>query len=231
MADSEKVVIKINYQDKGKTLKSHSKPEMVTEWHVQRILVALALLMIFILFPFFYFSSEPLVSEKQIEQKTVVSEPIILEDAKLTGKIIKKEADNPETVLLKKVKQTNLPDQESLSSLISIEPGIVRALLTMALSNKEPVGRIVSPLKVNKNKAVGPYYFTEIIDMKGKYLFHQWLRDDEIIFNRKLNILGNRWRASTSKLISYSKAGDWKVRLVNEEGDILNEIEFSVIQE
>ncbi len=60
--------------------------------------------------------------------------------------------------------------------------------------------------------------------MKGEILFHYWLRNGQSIYKKELNILGNRWRASTSKLISYSKTGKWRVESVNKEDVILNKI-------
>lgn len=97
------------------------------------------------------------------------------------------------------------------------------------INNKEPGKGIVSPLTANKDRAIGVFYFTEINNMKGKTLFHQWKRDGKLVYERKINILGDRWRASTSKLITYSKTGSWSVRLVNKQGDIFNELEFEVV--
>ncbi|NOQ76526.1 MAG: DUF2914 domain-containing protein, partial [Methylococcaceae bacterium] len=108
-------------------------------------------------------------------------------------------------------------------------PDVVRALLATEVINKEPVGNMVLPLMLNKDIAKRVYYFTEIINMKGQSLYHQWFRDEQLIYKRKIIMLGNRWRVSTSKLIPYSKTGMWTVRLVGKQGIILNEIKFEVI--
>lgn len=39
--------------------------------------------------------------------------------------------------------------------------------------------------------------------MKGQALYHYWIREGKLIYKGKINILGDRWRAATSKLISY----------------------------
>ncbi len=107
---------------------------------------------------------------------------------------------------------------------------ISRALLTTALINREPVDNIISFVKVSRQKDTKINYFTEIMDMNGKVLYHQWLWENQMEFNRKVNINGPRWRVSTKKYIPFSKPGAWVARLVNEENEILNEIKFEVIQ-
>ena len=107
---------------------------------------------------------------------------------------------------------------------------ISRALLTTALINREPVDNIISFVKVSRQKDTKINYFTEIMDMNGKVLYHQWLWENQMEFNKKVNIKGARWRVSTKKYIPFSKPGAWIARLVTEEDDILNEIKFEVIQ-
>jgi hypothetical protein len=158
-------------------------------------------------------------------------EKLITPDVKLSAKVAEKESlvtviksDNNETEEQSVVKS-------AISSKIISDAKVARALLTSGLNNKEPLAGISLPLVVNKNKAAQVYYFTEIINMKGETLYHHWLRDGQNIYKKELNILGNRWRASTSKLIPYSKTGLWRAELVNKEDVILNEIEFNVIKE
>ncbi|MEE9339841.1 MAG: DUF2914 domain-containing protein [Methylococcaceae bacterium] len=107
---------------------------------------------------------------------------------------------------------------------------ISRALLTNALIDREPVDNIISFVKVSRQKDTKINYFTEIMNMNGKVLYHQWLWEGQMEFNKKINIKGSRWRVSTKKFIPFSKPGTWLAKLVNEEGNILNEIKFEVIQ-
>lgn len=107
---------------------------------------------------------------------------------------------------------------------------ISRALLTNALIDREPVDNIISFVKVSRQKDTKINYFTEIINMTGKVLYHQWLWEGQVEFNKKISIKGPRWRVSTKKFIPFSKPGTWLAKLVNEEGNILNEIKFEVIQ-
>ena len=63
MTDNNKVVIKINIKDSDKRIKKNSQSKMVTEWHFQRIMIAMIMLVIVILIPFYFFSDEPSVSK------------------------------------------------------------------------------------------------------------------------------------------------------------------------
>ena len=232
--DSNKVVIKINYQGKKRNLNHSYQKDTVTEWHIKRILS------VSIIFIFIFFS---LIFDKTLEHKkdgsafVKKSNKDINGDLKAVSDIDKK--DKSVKAIKKKIKHIKSIDkailnnkkslEKKFTSKVSADKRIVRALLTSDLIDKEPIDNVSSPIYVNKIDATKIYYFTEIIDMKGQYLYHLWLLNDNIIFTRKINILGNRWRASTSKLIPYYKLGFWKVRLIDTEGNILNEIQFKVI--
>jgi len=266
MEESNKVVVKVKYQGLNQDQKTNSRPDMVTEWHIPRILGAIAILVIFILFPFYYFSDQP--SEAIVDHKTITkiadtknikstSKVTKTVNQKIPATVIAEKVNNsikqevleskiPKAVIKSNIKQatsvtSKKPEQQTKIELATeqsktkktIPPNthIVRALLTTGLNNKEPVDNIVSEIKVSKQKAAGIYYFTEINNMKGQALYHHWLRAGKLIYKRKIRILGNRWRAATSKLITYSKTGDWAVRLVNEQGITLNEIQFKAVKE
>lgn len=258
MEESNKIVVKVKYQDLKKELESDSQPKMVTEWHMQRILAAIAMLIFFILLPFYYFSgqspesvdnampelkpAEKAVIKQNIQSiepkveatdRTVKKQPAIvaIEPPEMIKKEpAKREVIKEDTVNKYPVKEYIIAEQAKDSNMLN-SPKIVRAVLTTDINDKEPVDNISSIIGVNKDRATKVYYFTEIIDMKGQVLYHRWLRNGQLIFKRKINILGNRWRASTSKMIIYSKAGLWTVRLEDEQGAILNEIKFEVIKE
>ncbi|MCK5121765.1 MAG: DUF2914 domain-containing protein [Methylococcales bacterium] len=224
MVESNRFVIKINHPEADDRLKIKKRPEMVTVWHVKRIVIAVLLLLALILFPFYFFSGEAVEDELEIKDTQV-------EPQKIVEAIIK---ENRAVRDIKSVDVNVITNQES--DVLEKEPAIdklvdkriARALLTTKLNNKEPVDKITPPVIVNKSQATGIYYFTEIINMKGHALYHQWLWNDNIIFKRKINILGDRWRAATGKLITYAKQGVWRVRLVDKQGVILNEIVFKV---
>jgi hypothetical protein len=255
MTDNNNVVIKINYKASNKSPYKRSDAETVAEWHYKRIIIALILFITFIVFPFYYFSGDSVEQQAEglasvTEDKPVVNnilkavdkEPVKLETVKETKKDVNTVIDNTikpikkeQTVIdikpVDKIKTEERSKPEINPSRSLVDKRIVRALLTTGVKNKEPLKTIVSPLTVNKkNKVIRVFYFTEIVDMKGQDLYHHWMRNDRLMFTRKISIFGNRWRAATSKTIPYSKAGNWSVRLVNNSDVVLNEIKFEVIQ-
>jgi len=250
MTDSNNVVIKINYKGSNNSPYKRSEVVSVTEWNIKRIVIALILLIVFIVFPFYYFSADSVelkteeltlvTAEKRVDNNLKVfdKEPVKLEKENEVNTIINnpiRTIEKERTVIdikpVEKIKVDEIGEPIINSSQGLVDKRVVRALLTTGVENKEPLDVIGSPVIVNKNKATGLFYFTEIIDMKGEDLYHRWLWNDKLIYNREINILGNRWRTTTSKKIPYSKAGNWSVRLVNNEGIVLNEIKFKVIQQ
>ena len=249
MSENNKVVIKINYQGAEKEKTAFSKPQIVNEWHIKRLLIALGILLFIVFLLVYFFSDNKSISEiadKPLDHEQKASNLPVSSISKANNTKTIVENNTADTIQLKQTKkikialaksehtieQKNKPitGKKESHNIIS-DPRIIRALLTSGLNNKEPLDNISSFITVNKNNAQGVYYFTEIINMKGQRLSHQWLWNNKTIYEKTFNILGNRWRAATSKLIPYSKSGLWVVRLLNEKGDSLNEISFEVIKE
>ena len=111
---------------------------------------------------------------------------------------------------------------------IDLNPNISRAQLAEGINKLEPFGSIELPILVDTSKAYSVTYFTEVTNMQGNTVFHEWLKDGESMYKRKINIRGNRWRISTSKLFPYNSTGQWQVRITTQQGDVLNKIDFSV---
>jgi len=109
-----------------------------------------------------------------------------------------------------------------------LHPNISRARLAKGMKNKEPYGNVELPFLVNSEQAEGLFYFTEINNMKGGTVFHEWLKEGESIYKRKIKIRGNRWRFSTSKLFNNKHIGEWQVRTLDKQGKVLNKIGFMV---
>jgi len=232
MTESNKVVIKVNYKGANEAINIPSETDMITEWHYQRILSAVVLIMIFIIAPFYFFNDEDVNN-----QALVVTDPVPASEEKETKKLIKNiEPVVEDKIITPTIRKTQSVGNKKVTATIvkttskQIDNTIIRSLLTTGLNNKEPIDNITSSLTATKDKAAGIYYFTEIANMKGQSLYHHWLWKDKLIYKRRIAILGNRWRAATSKLIPYSKVGDWRVRLVDSQGDVLKEIQFKVIQ-
>jgi len=120
-------------------------------------------------------------------------------------------------------------DKNKPSAKVLGKNSISRAMLTTGLHDKEPIDKVEFPVIVNNKVMTKFYYFTEILNMEGEVLYHYWMWEGKIEFEKEIKIWGNRWRASTLKMIPFSKTGKWQARIVNEEGDVLNEIQFDVV--
>ena len=109
---------------------------------------------------------------------------------------------------------------------------INRALLTFDIKNNEPVGEISLPLKLGKNKATSVYYFVELTGMKNRTVYHEWLLDGKLITRKKVHITDDaKWRTFSRQLFAYTAQNNWTVRLVDETGQVLNEIRINVVYE
>ena len=205
---------------------------MITEWNYKRIFIAVLLAVIFIALPFYLLNEQPAQTPIKVAEDTKIlaAEKPIKPTIKKVIEVVKPMVDTNNKLDIS-IKESKPEVTANVKTLIKVtNDKIVRALLTTGLNNKEPINSIKSALTATTEKAAGLYYFTEIVGMKGQALYHHWFKGDKVVYKRKINILGNRWRASTSKMIPFAKAGIWRVRLVDKQGIILNEIQFKVIQ-
>lgn len=104
----------------------------------------------------------------------------------------------------------------SLCLLISFSvnaAGVERGQFTTAIIDREPVDS-VTELDTSNSEIK---YFTEIIDMQGQTITHQWVYDDEVVFEKSFEIGGPRWRVWTSKSLQPGWTGLWFVNTLDQE--------------
>ena len=246
-----KVVIKINY-DKTKARQSEHHPRMVTEWHVGRIIVVLVLIFLAVGYLIYRITSSEQIERQPISQPTPVKKPTLIPTTKVGHSNVIPGNNAIETNATKSDQETITPtgtpsiietkaskvqpiihsQRNTLLKPLIVDKRISRVTLASGLNDKEPIGKVSLPIVVDKTKAKGVFFFTEINNMKGEVLFHRWFRNGKPIFetNDEITILGNRWRASTSKMITYSGKGHWVVKLTDVDGNTLSEIQFDVIR-
>lgn len=129
------------------------------------------------------------------------------------------------------LKGKELINNSKSSTNLSVKKKVSRAFLAKRIIDKEPVDIIKSPVIVSNNITTKLYYFTEILNRSGEDLYQYWMWEGNIELEKQIKISENRWRAASLKTIPNSKTGLWEVRLVNQDGDILNEIQFEVVKE
>ena len=96
---------------------------------------------------------------------------------------------------------------------------VVRSAFTVAMDGREPA---------NVVETIGPehdriYYFTELHNLTGQTVRHRWVYNGEPQATIKFQVGGPRWRVYSSKQIPPTMQGDWKVMVINEDGDVLKQ--------
>jgi len=160
------------------------------------------------------------LSEKKKTEAVLVEEPTIQAATDNPAVYIDTE---PKTLVIDKKEQHLTPPKAE-----QLNPHIARAQLAIGINKLKPYGKVELPFLVENSKTRGLYFFTEIINMQGSAVFHEWLREGKSIYKRKIIIRGDRWRFYTSKLFTKSSVGQWQVRVITKQGEVLHKINFSV---
>ncbi len=121
------------------------------------------------------------------------------------------------------VDTSNSPFQ--LKELKILEPGVKRFLLPRSVSNKEPLGEL-NEISFNTNGIAVVWTYSEVVDKRGSRLNYVWLHEGSQVATVKVDIGGNRWRSSSSKVINQSMSGSWRVELNDGEGRLLASADF-----
>ncbi|ABC30750.1 conserved hypothetical protein [Hahella chejuensis KCTC 2396] len=105
---------------------------------------------------------------------------------------------------------------------------ISRAQLTQELDDSEPTNALRDSIVMNDEGLLRIYLFTEMMDMTGQTLYHEWYRDDKRVARIRIRPHRSPMRASSSKFIDRHMLGQWTVKVTGPEGNILAEAAFSV---
>lgn len=245
MMDKRNIVIKVKYPISGKAAIDPT-PKMVTEWNIKRILIAVAVLILMLVSLIYIFSNDeqktdednaaiivneidkpvtPQAEVKETETKDLAIPKQVIEkpgsSVKQKKEPYKKIADIPVNKVIKKPSNDKVIASKAAHN-------VSRAILTYKINNKEPVGETVKNLEVNHKKPIWVYYFTELNAMKGNKVYHEWLKNGSVISKQELVVSSDSWRTSSRRLLSDSERGNWTVRLVDKNGQLLNEKKFKV---
>lgn len=103
----------------------------------------------------------------------------------------------------------------------------VEAVLCTNVVDHEPVGEAADfPADVDR-----VYLWTKVTGLpegeSGK-IHHVWLRDGEEMADVELVVKGDPWRTYSYKTIPPDWAGDWEVKVVGTDGNVIKSIPFTV---
>ena len=96
--------------------------------------------------------------------------------------------------------------------------GVERSAFTTAVVEREPQDE----LKSLSNDSTQVSYFTELKGMEGKTVIHRWEHDGQS-WDVAFDVAGPRWRVHSSKMLDPTWTGDWKVSVLDMDGNLFSE--------
>jgi hypothetical protein len=103
---------------------------------------------------------------------------------------------------------------------------VERAAVTSAIENREPTDN----LKSVTTEVAKIFYFTELRGMEGQKVTHRWEHNGEVMAEVPFEIGGPRWRVYSSKNLAPSLTGEWKVSVLDANGNPLTSNTFAYSQ-
>ena len=95
---------------------------------------------------------------------------------------------------------------------------VSRAVFTIGVDNREPVIMVDS---IDSGSYTSISFFTELSDLQGHNVTHQWTFGGEVMFEKTFEVKGARWRVWTSKTLIPSWTGEWTVNVLDDDRTVL----------
>ncbi|MFT5221536.1 MAG: hypothetical protein ACI9LO_000437 [Planctomycetota bacterium] len=89
---------------------------------------------------------------------------------------------------------------------------VSRAVFTIGVDNREPV---ISVDSISSSSFTSISFFTELTDLGGQNVTHQWTFNGNVMFEKSFEMKGARWRVWTSKTLIPSWTGTWTVNVLD----------------
>lgn len=105
---------------------------------------------------------------------------------------------------------------------------IQRAVLTSAIEDREPADDLGNSFEHSGDDYDQVFFFTHVVDHADSTIVHEWHRNGELEAEVELDVGSNSWRTYSSKQIHHLATGQWTVRAVDENGELLAEHQFTV---
>jgi hypothetical protein len=108
-------------------------------------------------------------------------------------------------------------------------PAVSRAVLTSGIDDREPTDRLAGPLELPGAGPLTIFFFTELRGLGGRTVSHRWSRHGETVGEQPFEVgEGADWRVYSSKAIGPEGVGAWSVQVVDEQGRVLESVDFVV---
>lgn len=99
---------------------------------------------------------------------------------------------------------------------------VPRAVFTSGIQNREPTDTVTT-LSNDKDKI---YFFSELRGLGGKIITHRWEYQGRVMSEIKFDVGGPRWRVWSSKTLLPQWTGEWRVSIIDSEGNVLETASF-----
>ena len=96
---------------------------------------------------------------------------------------------------------------------------VARAAFATAVVDREPVDTL-DKLPADRQKI---YFFTELRGMAGQTATHRWEHAGRVQAEVQFEVKGPRWRVWSSKNLPPDATGEWKVSVINGNGEVISE--------
>lgn len=95
---------------------------------------------------------------------------------------------------------------------------VSRAMFTTSVQDREPVIAVDS---ISSSAFSSISFFTELNDLEGHNVTHQWSYDGKVMFEKSFEVNGARWRVWTSKTLLSEWTGTWTVNVLDDDRSVL----------
>ncbi|HBF09472.1 MAG: hypothetical protein CMD81_04190 [Gammaproteobacteria bacterium] len=114
---------------------------------------------------------------------------------------------------------------------IFAEDKIARMNLARDVKNFEPTGIYESTdISLEGRNSFRPVFFTQLTGLNGQTVSHNWYYDDVLAASVKIKVGSDSWRASSNKRVDLGTLGQWKVEVVDAQGQVLARQSFNVVE-
>lgn len=167
--------------------------------------------------------------EKQAEEVSIpqTALPNVIQDLlPLYAHMPRKPVETPAPPLIQDgFVQENASDPTQLT----LDPNYIGTLqLTSRLSDKNPTDLLGGEINMDGQQLIKVYAYSELNNLKGERVYHEWYRGSKRMARIPVGVYLDNMRASTSKYIDPSMAGDWHLKIIRNNGEQLGRMDFRV---
>lgn len=107
---------------------------------------------------------------------------------------------------------------------------VSRAVLTTDVVDREPVNVLKNDVKLAQiSNSLS--FFSELRNMQGQTVRHQWYYQGQQLASIELAVSSPRFRTYSTKNIMPEQLGDWRVEVIDADGNLLAQKEFRILAE